>query len=134
MTPDPFTSLLSQYGWAAVLVFFVVSQVWPWFANKVYPSRIDKRKRDDQIIINDRERLSKLEERQVAAFERVAGAVESLSLNTIITNERLANLTTMSGAHVAETTQAIAEMKERTVYLKTDTSAQSKPRGKKPPE
>jgi len=134
MQPDPFTSLLSQYGWAALFVFFAVSQVWPWFKDQVYPSRVNKHKQDEQAATLDRERLSKLEERQVAAFERVAGAVESLSQNTIVINERVAHLTMMSDTHITETSQAITEMRERTAYMRNEIPAQTKPRGKKTPE
>jgi ATP-dependent phosphoenolpyruvate carboxykinase len=115
-------------------MFFVVSQVWPWFKDQVYPSRVNKHKQDEQVAILDRERLSKLEERQVAAFERVAGAVESLSQNTIVINERVAHLTMMSDTHITETSQAITEMRERTAYMRNEIPAQTKPRGKKIPE
>jgi hypothetical protein len=36
-SPEPFFSLLRDYGWIGVLIWLAAMQVWPWFRDKVYP-------------------------------------------------------------------------------------------------
>jgi hypothetical protein len=99
MQPDPLAMLLHDYGWSAVLLWFAVREVWPWLRDRLLPQYISARKQkveDDAIY---RKRVETLESRQVAAFEKVAAAVEDLSKAMVLSNERMGNLVTNHGDH-----------------------------------
>ncbi len=108
MTPaDPLAILLHDYGWAGVLIWLLVRDVWPFLRDRLFPAAIEERKA--RI-----ERVAKLEERQVVASEVIANAVVEMKLAMVSTNERLNEMRTAQAEHHKATGDAITLMRERT--------------------
>lgn len=110
MQPDPTLVVLREYGWAAVLLYFFVREIWPSVRDRLIPSYVAERKRKQEEEINERKhkaeednayrcRLEDLEKRQVAAFEKVGDAVQQMSVAMVLTNERLAQMIASQAEH-----------------------------------
>lgn len=105
--PDPLATLLHDYGWAAVFLWLIYRDVWPFIKEHVFPAAIEERKRR-------MEQSSKLEERQVKAMEVISNAVIEMKLAMVSTNERLFEMRAAQSEHHKATNDAITLMRERT--------------------
>lgn len=88
--------ILHDWGWAGVLVWLMYRELWPFVREKLFPAYIDARKRQDAERARERERLEKLEERQVASFEKIAesqngiaSAIKAIESILAVNTERL---------------------------------------------
>lgn len=106
MTPDPFTLVWQQYGWLGFVGYVMVREVWPFVRDRVWPERVKQAR-------TERERLNRLEERQVEAFEAIGKSVQDMSTAIVLNNERLSTLIASHSLHVRETTEAITLIRER---------------------
>jgi hypothetical protein len=84
--------VLHNYGWAGVIMYLTVKELWPFLKEKLFPAYVEEKKRRAEQTTRDRERLEKLEERQVTAFEQVAQAVNVIKETLAVNNERLNNI------------------------------------------
>jgi hypothetical protein len=96
-----------EYGWLPVLVWMLIRDVWPFIKDKLFPAALAER----QQIVDHR---INLEERQAAAYELIATAVNEIKLAIVSNNERLNSLSTNMASHNRETAAAITLMRERT--------------------
>jgi len=118
--PDPLATLFHDYGWAAVFIWLIYRDIWPFIKEHVFPAAIAERKQRMEI-------QAKLEERQVVAMEMISNAVDEIKLAMVSTNERLFEIRGAQIAHHKETNEAITLMRERTGDVPAKTDIKSKP-------
>ena len=123
ITPDPLAALLHDYGWAAVLLWLIYRDVWPFIKEHVFPAAIAERKQRFEVQV-------KLEERQAVAMEVISNAVIEMKLAMVSTNEKLIEIRGGQIAHHKETTEAITLMRERTGDVPAKTNVKSRPRSR----
>jgi hypothetical protein len=112
ITPaDPLAVLLHDYGWAAVLVWLVYREVWPFIKEHVFPAAIAERKQR-------MESQNRLDERQTVAMESMSRAVIEIQKAMVATNERLLDMRMAQAEHHKATGDAITLMRERTKPVK----------------
>jgi hypothetical protein len=80
-----YAQLLQKHGWELVLVLFFLREAWPWLRDLWTNERKLKLKAD----ADERDRKARLEERQVAAEERQATAIENVVNLTRSMDQRL---------------------------------------------
>jgi hypothetical protein len=104
-------AMLQDYGWVGLALYVVLEKVWPSFWAWVLPER--KRMLDSKAKLEEleRERIRTLEERQVAAFEKVAEAVRNLVSSMVQVNEKLGHIESAFAVHHQATSDAIADMR-----------------------
>ena len=129
---DPLLEALKGYGIFAIMAYLIVREVGPWLRDRVFPSYVEERKRRADAETAERERLKRLEERQVAAFDKIAEVVEALQISQARTDERLLQLLGGFAQHDTETRQAIVDMRQRTAVM--DLNPPSRPRPRKASE
>lgn len=128
MQTDTLDVLLRNYGWGIVFAWVLYREVWPWLRDRLVPSYMEDRKRrerrNDELRNVQEKRLADLEERQCAAFEQVASAVNEMSKNIMLTNERLTlilvnqqQLMNMYDLHDRKMDRAIVKMEVRSGSL-----------------
>lgn len=100
-----FVDVFHDYGWSIVLFIFVIDKVWPWLTEKYIPDR-------NKQIAHVQERIEKLEERQVAAYEKMAEVQEAMSHQIIVINERLAAMVVMDAERDRALKALIARIKK----------------------
>jgi len=82
-------TIVMQWGWAGVLLWIVVEKVGPAVRDVVVPERAAARRRREKTEEQEWARLKSLEERQVAAFEKVAEGMTQLVENYLLISERM---------------------------------------------
>jgi len=85
-------AVLAQYGWAGVILWIVVERLGPLARDWIVPERAAARRKRERADEQERERLKNLEERQVAAFEKVADALAQLSRSYELVSERMSHV------------------------------------------
>ncbi len=100
---DPYLIGLRDYGWMAVLMLFMIKDVWPWFRDHVFPQARQER-------MNEAKRKADQELRQTKALEAIAEATNQININNALTSERLATLANLLGEHDRYTRDSVQEM------------------------
>lgn len=73
-----FETFTAQYGgWIGLALYFIYHQLWPFVTKR---------------SVTEQEFEQGMEERRVVSGEKVAEAVQIMSTNMVLTNERIANL------------------------------------------
>jgi hypothetical protein len=79
-----YVQLLKENGWALVLLLFLLREAWPWLSGLISNERKLKLKAE----LEERQRIARLEERQVVA-------VENLVILTRSVDQRLTQVETL---------------------------------------
>jgi hypothetical protein len=121
-----FIQVLQTWGWAGVLVLFMIDKVWPFFATTFFPARA---KREEE----ERKWQHALEERRVAAMEGMASTVgnalsemshavqegnSNITMAMTVQNERVMQLNDSMRKHDSFTVQAVGEMKTQVAVMR----------------
>lgn len=109
------TEILHNWGWAGVIVFLFFERGLPFLKEAVMPEYRANRERQAKAYQEERERIKILEERQAAAFDRIAAAVEQLVVSTVLTNEKVSQLSADLAAHDQRTLAAVSELRKENV-------------------
>ena len=115
MEVNTFGEFVKTYGWLVLLVYFLIERVWPWMSQEFFPQRFAER-------LSGAQRIQTLEERQVAANEKIAQAVVDMTVAITSMNEKVSQLMTMHIEHDRETSEGIAVMRERTAAKRPPTA------------
>lgn len=111
---DPLLLVWQQYGWVGFLGYFIYREVWPFVSSKVWPEKVKQAKAERDRIAKLEERQLDAEDRQVTAIEAMGQSVHEMTVAIATNNERLSTLIAGHAIHAQETTQSIALMRERT--------------------
>jgi hypothetical protein len=129
---DPLLEALKGYGIFAIMAYLIVREVGPWLRDRVFPSYVEERKRRADAETVERERLRRLEERQIAALESMANVVKEIQIALVREDERMSMLLGGFAEHDRETREAITDMRQRTAVM--DLNPPSRPRPRKASE
>lgn len=111
---DPYFEALKGYGVVVIMAYLLMREIGPWVRDRLWPSYVEERKRKADAESLERERLKRLEERQVAAIESMADVIKELQLAQVRADERMLQLLGGFSVHDQETRQAIQDMRDRT--------------------
>jgi NifB/MoaA-like Fe-S oxidoreductase len=100
---DPLVILLQRWGWAGVVLYIAVRELWPVVKDHLIPSYVQDRKRRAEAEVAEvkrrvdeertyRVQLANFQERQVRAFEQVAEAVGEIRETLASFNDRLGHV------------------------------------------
>lgn len=105
--------ILNDWGWAGVVVFLFFERGLPFIKEAIVPEYRANRDRQAKAYQEERERIRTLEERQVAAFDKIAAAVEQLVISTVLVNEKVSQLSADLAAHDQRTLAAVSELRKK---------------------
>lgn len=114
-----FKFLWDTYGPYGVALYIVGFQLWPFLRDKYFPSRIRAR-------LNDEDHTRKIEERGVAAYERIAASMESTHMYITVQNEKLNNLLTLHLEHDRFLKESLMHMGREKAIIKTKRAPRAK--------
>lgn len=108
--PFPIGEFFRQYGgWAALLVYFLLERLWPWFSGSFFPQKLAMQQA--------------YEERNIAAYEQLAKTMNEMVVVLTAMSERMNHFDTAlnehskaSEAHHRTTAEGMATMYERTAH------------------
>lgn len=103
-----------RYGWMGFLGYVMVREIWPFVSRKVWPEQVRKARDERDRLSKMEERQLMAEERQVSAIEIMGKAVQDMTVAITSNNERLSTLIAGHAVHTMEMTDAIMLMRERT--------------------
>jgi hypothetical protein len=121
-----FIQVLQTWGWAGVLVLFMIDKVWPFFATTFFPARA---KREEE----ERKWQHTLEERRVTAMESMANTVgdalremshavqegnSNITMAMTVQNERVMQLNDSMRKHDSFTVQAVGDMRTQVAVMR----------------
>lgn len=111
---DPMMLIWDRYGWMGFLGYVMVREIWPFVSRKVWPEQVRKARDERDRLSKMEERQLMAEERQVSAIEIMGKAVQDMTVAITSNNERLSTLIAGHAVHTMEMTDAIMLMRERT--------------------
>lgn len=109
-----FDAFLQENGWIGFIVYVVVREVIPFLRDRIYPEKLREKEAE-------RERLKRLEERQIKALEGMSQAVHDMALAITANNERLSRLMLDHAEHARFVQESITAMRERVARPRTST-------------
>ncbi len=119
--PDPLAALFHDYGWAAVFLWLIYRDIWPFIKEHVFPAAIAERKQRIEAEIS-------ISERQAVSMKMIADAITEIKMAMVATNERLVDMRSAQFEHHRATSEAITLMRERTADLPVSAKTNMKSR------
>lgn len=119
-----FKFLWDTYGPYGVALYIVGFQLWPFFRDKYFPTWTRRR-------LSDIEHERKIEERGVAAYERIAASMESTHMYITVQNEKLNNLLTLHLEHDRFLKESLMHMSQKKNIIKQSRAPRVKSKGVK---
>ena len=116
MMNDPLVLAWQQYGWLGFLGYVMIREVWPFMREKVWPEKVKQARAERERLAKLEERQLDAEDRQVKAFEAMGQSVHEMTVAITTNNERLYALIAGHAIHAQDTANAIALMRERTGF------------------
>ncbi len=107
--------IFHDWGWAGAIIFLLFERGLPFIKEAIVPEYRANRDRQAKAYQEERERIRILEERQAMAFDKIAAAVEQLVVSTVLTNEKVSQLSTDLAAHDQRTLAAVSELRKENV-------------------
>lgn len=104
---------LQEKSWIALIVYILIKEIWPFFRDKIYPSRMAEEHLIRERRVKMEERALKNDERNIIAFESMSLAVQHMTLALTSNNERLSTLIADQARHATFMSDAIADMREK---------------------
>lgn len=116
-----FKMLWDSYGPYGVALYIIFFQLWPFFRDKYFPTWTRRR-------LSDIDHERKMEERGVAAYERIAASMESTHMYITVQNEKLNNLLALHLEHDRFYKESILHVIPKQTKIKKSRAPRVKPK------